>query len=444
MSAPGEPVPTLELPSDKLMQWSQLALLLSSQLAARRERLERLAWSEGEHAARADDLAGLRGGIEPAVRVMTAEEIAHWPSSGDDVTGTTAPVSAEVAPLGERWALHATARGDQDTLSHIWVSCREETLARGLASEILRRGEPEAVHRLGAHVQLAEGLIAAQRAHAPASAPPVDRDAMAEHIQGAWPPHAATAALGCRAWPTLADKLAAAQHEGHDLDRLLRGMNTGGIPTARKPAALASWMLDQATAGGVSEGGHGRVPEQLSGSRHPHHDEILSWVDQLDPASMIDRAGALGIMGYCGTGIDTRLVTRFPDLLDDAARGAGDAAAAEGLAGDRERSAAAHQASADDQALVDGAAGADDDLTEAEFMRQSMNPEDLAERDLHEAAAAHATAAGNRGAAHAAVARASVTTTAPSATATPRPTPTTGPTPRPQPTPSQRGPRMGR
>ena len=61
MSAPTEPVLTLELPSDKLMQWSHLALLLAAQLAARREQLDRLAWSEGEHAARAHDLTELRG-----------------------------------------------------------------------------------------------------------------------------------------------------------------------------------------------------------------------------------------------------------------------------------------------------------------------------------------------------------------------------------------------
>ena len=44
---------------------------------------------------------------------------------------------------------------------------------------------------------------------------------------------------------------------------------------------------------------------------------------------MIDRVGALGVLGYCGTGVDTRLVTRFPDLLNDAAHDQGNAAAAE-------------------------------------------------------------------------------------------------------------------
>ncbi len=41
MSAPAEPVPTLELPSDRLMQWSQMALLLAHSLGQRREQLER-------------------------------------------------------------------------------------------------------------------------------------------------------------------------------------------------------------------------------------------------------------------------------------------------------------------------------------------------------------------------------------------------------------------
>src|SRR5947207_15527563 len=114
MTAAAEPVRTLELPSAALMQWSQLALLLAAQLAARRERLDRLAWSEGEHAARAHDLAELREAIEPAVRAMTTDEITHWPTSTSDPTpGTTAgSVSAEVALINDRWALRATARHD--------------------------------------------------------------------------------------------------------------------------------------------------------------------------------------------------------------------------------------------------------------------------------------------------------------------------------------------
>src|SRR5436305_11784955 len=99
-AAAAEPVPTLELPSAALMQWSQLALLLAAQLAARRERLERLTWSDDEHVARAHDLAQVREAIEPAVRAMTSDEIAHWPASTSDRTPgtTTEPVSAEVAP----------------------------------------------------------------------------------------------------------------------------------------------------------------------------------------------------------------------------------------------------------------------------------------------------------------------------------------------------------
>src|SRR5918911_644596 len=98
MTAAAEPVPTLELPSAALMQWSQLALLLAAQLAARRERLDRLAWATDEHAARVHDLAELREAIEPAVRAMTTDEIAHWPASDSDrIPGTTTgPVSAEV------------------------------------------------------------------------------------------------------------------------------------------------------------------------------------------------------------------------------------------------------------------------------------------------------------------------------------------------------------
>lgn len=414
MTAPAEPVPTLELPSDRLMQWSQMALLLASQLAARREQLDRLAWSDEEHAARAHDLAELRAQIEPAVRAMTTEEIAQWPTGGDDAAGTTGPVTAEVAPINDRWALHATARGD-DTVSETWVSCRDENTARGLASEILARGEPEAVHRLGGHVARAD-RVAAQHAQTQASAPPVDRDAMAAHLRSAWPADAAAAALNCRAWPTLAAKLAAAQHDGHDLTRLLGNMSTRGIPTARKPAAFASWMLDQATARVPNEGGRGQTP--TSESRHPDHDEIRAWVDQLDPASMIDRVGALGVLGYCGTPVDTRLVTRFPDLLDDAAHWEGDAAAAEALAAERERSAAAHQATIDDPNTP---------------QQEDLDGQALAGRDRHEAAVARATAAESHGAADAAVARANVTLTAPGPATTGQAIGQVTPPPRPQP-----------
>ncbi len=235
MSSPVEAVPTLELPSDRLMQWSQMALLLATQLAARREQLDRLAFSDEEHTARAHDLAELRDAVEPAVRAMTAEEIAQWPTGSDDAAGATAPVSAELAPINDRWALHATARVD-DTVIETWVSCREENTARGVASEILARGEPEAVHRLAGHLQLGERVVA-QHAAAQASVPPVDRDAMAAQIRSAWPADVAAAALNCRAWPTLAERLATAQHDGHDLTALLGRMSTSRIPTARKPNA---------------------------------------------------------------------------------------------------------------------------------------------------------------------------------------------------------------
>jgi hypothetical protein len=275
MTAPGEPVPTLELPSDRLMQWSQMALLLAAQLAQRREQLDRLAWSDEEHTARAHDLTERREATtEPAVRAMTTDEIAHWPTTGSDTaTGTTGPVTAEVAPLGDRWALHATARVD-DTVSPVWVSCRDEDTARGLASELLARGEPEAVHRLAGHLQLAE-RVTAQHAQDQASAPPTDRDAMATQIRSTWPAEAAAAALNCRAWPTLADKLAAAQHDGHDLTALLNRVNTSRIPTARKPAAFASWLLDQATPRPTQDGGQVPAPENTSSLRTPRPDQVV-------------------------------------------------------------------------------------------------------------------------------------------------------------------------
>jgi hypothetical protein len=424
MTAAAEPVPTLELPSAALMQWSQLALLLAAQLGARRERLDRLAWSNDEHAARVHDLAELREAVEPAVRAMTIDEIAHWPvSDSDRLPGTAGSVSAEVAPISDRWAVHATAWHDDTTVGQVWVSCRDEDLARELAREIVASGEPETVYRLGAHVALAEQADA-YRAQVQVTVSPTDRHAMAGHVRSAWSPEVAAAVVGCPAWPTLADKLAAAHRDGQDLTTLLGGLNTSGLRTARKPAALAAWLLDQATSR-LPE--HSRPHEQPSPAVDPHRAELLSWIDQLDPASSIDRVGALGVLGQYGIGVDARLLTQFPGLLDDAAHRATQVAA-ETLAGDRERSAAAHQATPDDPTTT---------------RREDLDGQELAHRDRHEAAAARALAAENQAAPHAAVARATVTLTPPT-TSRPIARPATSPPPSAQPSAPIRTPRRTR
>jgi hypothetical protein len=79
--------------------------------------------------------------------------------------------------------------------------------------------------------------------------------------------------------------------------------------------------------------------------------------------------------------------------------------AAETLAGDRERSAAAHQATVDDPTTT---------------RREDLDGQELAHRDRHEAAAARALAAENQAAPHAAVARANVTLTPPTSQSTAR------------------------
>lgn len=174
--------------------------------------------------------------------------------------------------------------------------------------------------------------------------------------------------------------------------------NTSGIPTAGKPAALAAWLLDQATLHSPQQ--QSWLREQLSAAAHPDREQLISWVDRLDPASGIDRVGALGVLGHYGVGVDARLLGHFPDLLDDAGHRAA-RVAAETLAGDRERSAAAHQATPDDSTTI---------------RREDFEGQDLAHRDRHEAAAARALAAENQAAPHAAVARANVTLTSPTAT----------------------------
>ena len=231
--------------------------------------------------------------------------------------------------------------------------------------------------------------------------------------------------VGCPAWPTLADKLAAAQNHGQGLPALLGGLNTSGIVSARKPAALAAWLLDQATLHPLQQQGSPR--EQPSPAAHPDREELLSWVDRLGPASSIDRVGALGALGHCGTGVDARLLSQFrtcPDLLDDAGHRAIQVAA-EALAGDRERSAA-HQATLDDP-------------TTSRW--EDLDGQGLAHRDRHEAAAARALAAESHAAPHAAVARASVTLTPPTATSQVTARPATPPPPAVQPSAPIRTPR---
>src|SRR5205085_9915065 len=139
-------------------------------------------------------------------------------------------------------------------------------------------------------------------------------------------------------------------------------LNTSGIPTARKPAALTAWLLDQAI---LHPPRQGSPREQPSAAAHLDREELISWVDRLDPASSIDRVGALGALGHYGTGVDARLLSQFPDLLDDAAHRASQVAA-DTLAGDRERSAAAHQATPDDPTTT---------------RREDLDGQDLAHRD---------------------------------------------------------------
>ena len=149
----------------------------------------------------------------------------------------------------------------------------------------------------------------------------------------------------------------------------------------------------------------GSPREQPSTAAHPDHQELISWIDRFDPASSIDRVGALGALGQYGAGVDARLLIHFPDLLDDAPNRATRATqvAAETLAGDRERSAAAHQATPDDPTTT---------------RREDLEGQDLAHRDRHEAAAARALAAEHQTAPHAAVARANVTLTSPTPAST--------------------------
>jgi hypothetical protein len=85
---------------------------------------------------------------------------------------------------------------------------------------------------------------------------------------------------------------------------------------------------------------------------------------------------------------------------------------------ERERSAAAHQATVDDPSTP---------------QREDLDGAALAGRDLHDAAAARATAAESHGAANAAVARANVTLTAPGPATTAQTAGQVTPPPHPQP-----------
>jgi hypothetical protein len=139
---------------------------------------------------------------------------------------------------------------------------------------------------------------------------------------------------------------------------------------------------------------------------------------------VVGQAGFVGVAGEHGAD-PAGGVGLFPGGLEQEHRRRGDDRAADSLAGDRERSAAAHNATLDDPSTPH---------------REDLDAQALAERDLHDAAAAHATAAESHGDAHATVARANVTTTAPGPATTGHTTPrqaTPPPPPRPRPTQTQ-------
>jgi hypothetical protein len=167
----------------------------------------------------------------------------------------------------------------------------------------------------------------------------VNRKVMAELVHEGLPPPVADRVVQCRAWPTLAKRLADWNGQGLPLVDMMSKLSAGPIYRADKPAALAVHLLakaaktasqeqhpdrghstDQQTRHGDAERtSRGPAADDARGS-NPHEggdDAELGWTEDLDPADAIDRV-ALEATQDMG---DATRVTRVQQQLRATAQG---------------------------------------------------------------------------------------------------------------------------
>jgi hypothetical protein len=267
-----------------------------------------------------------------------------------------------------------------------------------------------------------------------------DRIELGDLIARGLPRAAADKVVGCPAWPGLAKRLDAWQKEGVPITEMLEALPADRLMAARKPAAYTAALLNakvqayrRSDRGGDSPGLAPRQSELAAqietpeaparmatgdaealeaGRRGPGArgaqdeptvsepngptDSELSWTDDLDPTSSIDRVGLEATVGLGSPARDARLDARLRDGTAEAAGHAGAADAASGRAQEHERDAAYQRSTPD--------------LPETE-LREDLDGQAHARGEDNLAAGERAIAAAERGAEAAAATRAEVTYT---------------------------------
>lgn len=111
---------------------------------------------------------------------------------------------------------------------------------------------------------------------------------MAAEVHKAWPGQRADTVIGCEAWGALAYTLDQAQHTGHDVQQLLRGVSRF-VDRAQRPAAYACRVVqdqldDTVDLGTVRmQSRHGTEPAAVAASAFPQ--STISAVTEVGSAS---------------------------------------------------------------------------------------------------------------------------------------------------------------
>ncbi|WP_018252743.1 hypothetical protein [Salinispora mooreana] len=150
--------------------------------------------------------------------------------------------------------------------------------------------EPDGIEALSDAVDRAVSEDTEQSQRLPMSAEAVsDRhERMAAEVHKAWPGQRADTVIGCEAWGALAYTLDQAQHTGHDVQQLLRGVSRF-VDRAQRPAAYACRVvqdqLDETVDLGTvrMQSRHGTEPAAVAASAFPQ--STISAVTEVASAS---------------------------------------------------------------------------------------------------------------------------------------------------------------
>lgn len=153
------------------------------------------------------------------------------------------------------------------------------------------KSAPDGIEVLSDAVDRAVSEDTEQSQRLPMSAEAVsDRhERMAAEVHKAWPGQRADTVIGCEAWGALAYTLDQAQHSGHDVQQLLRGVSRF-VDRAQRPAAYACRVvqdqLDDTVDLGtvrIEHSRHGTEPATVAASAFPQ--STISAVTEVASAS---------------------------------------------------------------------------------------------------------------------------------------------------------------